>query len=50
MLVPKVFGGIMMEEKSADPEEISDAVLLLVSEQARWVTGQYVAASGGLTA
>lgn len=31
------------------PEEIADAVLLVVSEQARWITGQYVAASGGMS-
>jgi len=30
-------------------EEVADAVLLVVSDQARWVTGQYVAASGGMT-
>ena len=30
-------------------EDIGDAVLLLVSEKARWITGQYVFVSGGIT-
>ena len=30
-------------------EEVADAVLLVVTEQARWITGQYIAVSGGLT-
>ncbi|TVY69893.1 3-oxoacyl-[acyl-carrier-protein] reductase FabG [Fusarium oxysporum f. sp. cubense] len=29
-------------------EDIADAVLLLVSEKARWITGQYISVSGGL--
>ncbi|CAM1510718.1 Fc.00g010530.m01.CDS01 [Cosmosporella sp. VM-42] len=31
------------------PEDIADAVLLLVSEKARWITGQYISVSGGVT-
>ena len=30
-------------------EDMGDAVLLLVSEKARWITGQYVGTNGGLT-
>ena len=30
-------------------EDIADAVLLLVSEQSRWITGQYISVSGGIT-
>ena len=30
-------------------EDIADTVLLIASEKARWVTGQYVSASGGIT-
>ncbi|KAF4449565.1 hypothetical protein FALBO_16630 [Fusarium albosuccineum] len=30
-------------------EDIGDAVLLLVSEKARWITGQYISVSGGIT-
>jgi NAD(P)-dependent dehydrogenase (short-subunit alcohol dehydrogenase family) len=29
-------------------EDIADMVLLLVSEKARWITGQYISA-GGIT-
>jgi NAD(P)-dependent dehydrogenase (short-subunit alcohol dehydrogenase family) len=32
-----------------EPEEVADAVLLVVSDAARWLTGQYIAASGGIT-
>ncbi|KAJ4321425.1 hypothetical protein N0V84_005347 [Fusarium piperis] len=30
-------------------EDIGDAVLLLVSEKSRWITGQYISVSGGLS-
>jgi NAD(P)-dependent dehydrogenase (short-subunit alcohol dehydrogenase family) len=30
-------------------EDLGDAVLLLVSEKARWITGQYISVSGGVT-
>jgi NAD(P)-dependent dehydrogenase (short-subunit alcohol dehydrogenase family) len=29
--------------------DIADTTLLLVSEKARWITGQHVSASGGIT-
>jgi NAD(P)-dependent dehydrogenase (short-subunit alcohol dehydrogenase family) len=29
--------------------DISDAVLLVVSEKGRWITGQHISASGGMT-
>ncbi|KAK4044161.1 hypothetical protein C8A01DRAFT_43077 [Parachaetomium inaequale] len=35
---------------AGDPKEVADAVLLVVSDAARWITGQYIAASGGITA
>ncbi|KAK4236070.1 hypothetical protein C8A03DRAFT_45877 [Achaetomium macrosporum] len=35
---------------AGDAEEVADAVLLMVSDSARWITGQYIAASGGITA
>lgn len=31
-------------------EDIGDAVLLVVSEKARWITAQHVSASGGYVA
>ena len=30
-------------------EDIADAVLLLASEKGRWITGQFLSASGGIT-
>lgn len=30
------------------PADIGDAVLLLVSEKSRWITGQIISVSGGL--
>ena len=29
--------------------DIADTILLLVSEKGRWITGQYISASGGIT-
>lgn len=29
--------------------DIGDAVLLLVNEKSRWITGQYIGTSGGVT-
>lgn len=30
-------------------EDIADAALLLVSEKSRWITGQHISVSGGIT-
>ncbi|KAI2618761.1 putative short-chain dehydrogenase [Hypoxylon sp. NC1633] len=35
-------------DHAATPKEIADAVLLLVSEQSRWITAQYISASAGI--
>ena len=37
------------EERPGTQEDIADVVLLLVSEKSRWLTGQYISASGGIT-
>ncbi|KIY03502.1 uncharacterized protein Z520_00193 [Fonsecaea multimorphosa CBS 102226] len=37
------------EERIGTAEDIGDAVLLLTSEKSRWITGQYISASGGIT-
>ncbi|GKT42517.1 short chain dehydrogenase atnD [Colletotrichum spaethianum] len=37
------------ENRAGTPEDIGDAVLLLVNEKSRWITGQYVGVNGGLT-
>ncbi|KAF5968653.1 hypothetical protein FBULB1_10636 [Fusarium bulbicola] len=36
-------------DRATTAEDIADAVLLLVSEKARWITGQYISVSGGVT-
>lgn len=52
-LKPEVFRRMAaearMEKLAGTVEDVADAVLLLVSEHARWITGQYVAVSGGIT-
>ena len=30
------------------PDEVADAVAMLVSDQGRWITGQHISASGGI--
>ncbi|KAK3294435.1 uncharacterized protein B0H64DRAFT_343800 [Chaetomium fimeti] len=46
----KLSVGARLGRVAGDPEEVADAVLLVVSDAARWITGQYIAASGGITA
>ncbi|KAM0494968.1 hypothetical protein ACHAP8_008346 [Fusarium lateritium] len=36
-------------DRAGEPEDIGDAVLLLVQEKARWITGQNISVSGGVT-
>ncbi|KAJ5112875.1 hypothetical protein N7456_001409 [Penicillium angulare] len=38
-----------VEERAGTQEDIADAVLLLVSEKSRWITGQVISVSGGIT-
>lgn len=38
-----------LEGRVGNVEDIADAVLLVVSEKARWITGQHISASGGIT-
>jgi NAD(P)-dependent dehydrogenase (short-subunit alcohol dehydrogenase family) len=37
------------ENRPGTPADIGDAVLLLVNEKSRWITGQYIGVSGGVT-
>lgn len=37
------------EEREGRGEDIADAVLLLTSEMSRWITGQTISVSGGIT-
>jgi NAD(P)-dependent dehydrogenase (short-subunit alcohol dehydrogenase family) len=46
----KMSVGARLGRVAGYPEEVADAVLLVVSNGARWITGQYIAASGGITA
>lgn len=36
-------------ERLGTVDDIADAVLLLTSEKARWITAQFVSVSGGIT-
>lgn len=57
-IVPAEFADVLMQpqrdltraaNRLGTAEDIADAVLLLVSEKARWITGQYISVSGGIT-
>jgi NAD(P)-dependent dehydrogenase (short-subunit alcohol dehydrogenase family) len=37
------------ENRVGAVEDIADAVLLLTSEKSRWITGQFISVSGGIT-
>ncbi|KIW97532.1 uncharacterized protein Z519_01116 [Cladophialophora bantiana CBS 173.52] len=37
------------EERMGTVDDIADVVLLLASEKSRWITGQFISASGGIT-
>lgn len=37
------------EERVGKTEDIADVVLFLASEKSRWITGQFISASGGIT-
>jgi NAD(P)-dependent dehydrogenase (short-subunit alcohol dehydrogenase family) len=46
--VSATLGGLTkLELRAGLPEEVADAVLFVVSNHARWITGQYIAVSGG---
>ena len=49
----EAIAGIMSMTRAADrlstAEDIADIVSLLVTERSRWITGQYISASGGIT-
>lgn len=36
-------------DRAGTTADIGDAVLLLVNEKSRWITGQYISTSGGVT-
>ncbi|KAH8900828.1 NAD(P)-binding protein [Thozetella sp. PMI_491] len=45
VLIPMTRG----EEREGTVDDIADAVLLLASEKSRWITGQTISVSGGIT-
>lgn len=47
--IRKMAAEAKMKNLAGNVEDVADAVLLLVSEHARWITGQYIAVSGGVT-
>ncbi|KAI3397112.1 hypothetical protein diail_11255 [Diaporthe ilicicola] len=38
-----------VEGRPGHPNDIADTILLLVQEKSRWITGQYISCSGGIT-
>jgi len=44
-----LLGMTKLGERAGKAEEVADAVLLVVSDHARWITGQYIAVSGGVS-
>lgn len=38
-----------VEERVGTVNDIADAVLLLCSEKSRWISGQHISVSGGIT-
>jgi NAD(P)-dependent dehydrogenase (short-subunit alcohol dehydrogenase family) len=48
-----VHGLLLPMTRAADrlgtADDIADAILLLVSEKSRWITGQFISVSGGIT-
>ncbi|KAK0715583.1 hypothetical protein B0H67DRAFT_601104 [Lasiosphaeris hirsuta] len=45
----KLAASAKLERGVGNLDDVADVVLLVVSEQGRWMTGQYIAASGGIT-
>jgi NAD(P)-dependent dehydrogenase (short-subunit alcohol dehydrogenase family) len=37
------------EDRFGTPNDVADATLLLVSDKGRWITGQHISVSGGIT-
>jgi NAD(P)-dependent dehydrogenase (short-subunit alcohol dehydrogenase family) len=46
---PELLDMTRAERRVGRPEDVADVVLLVVQEKARWITGQYISASGGIT-
>jgi len=48
-LVQMLVGLTRLESRMGLSREVADVVLFLTSPLSRWVTGQYISASGGIT-
>lgn len=51
VLGPEQIAGLVSQTpmgRLGEPQDVADAVLLLLSHEARWVTGQNIAATGGI--
>lgn len=46
---PDLLGLTRAANRVGTTQDIADAVLLIVSEKSRWITGQFISASGGIT-
>jgi NAD(P)-dependent dehydrogenase (short-subunit alcohol dehydrogenase family) len=44
-----ILGLTRAEKRIGTPQDIADIVLLVVNEKGRWITGQHISASGGVT-
>lgn len=47
--IKKLVSMTRAEDRFGTVDDISDAVLLLASEKSRWITGQVISVSGGIT-
>jgi NAD(P)-dependent dehydrogenase (short-subunit alcohol dehydrogenase family) len=47
-LAKQLIGQTKLGARFGTPEEIADGVLLIASEKAAWITGQWISVSGGL--
>ena len=47
--VQKMIDETRAADRMGEIDDIADAVLLLVQEKSRWITGQYIDCSGGIT-
>jgi NAD(P)-dependent dehydrogenase (short-subunit alcohol dehydrogenase family) len=48
-LIEQVIPMTRAEARVGTVEDVADAVLLLVNERSRWITGQVISVSGGVT-
>lgn len=48
-LAQSMFAQVRAADRLGTPEDLADATLLIVSEKSRWITGQFISLSGGVT-